>query len=92
MPRLLRPVFRWLDLKSPDWLRVDKAPLRKPGRGLCTTPHTKTLAPQRKGTMMRTNAAFAVSPEMSAAAARATGAHDPPLPTSVKAHGDTIQE
>jgi hypothetical protein len=88
MPPLLRPVLRFVDAHSPKWMRLDYQPFRTPGR-LCLTPKTATMAPQRKGTLVKSKAQ--VSPELQAAAEAATsgeGGSRAPLPASAATNGD----
>jgi hypothetical protein len=74
MVPLMRPVRRFLDRIAPAWLKSPGVnPARVAGK-LCKTPRTQSQMMQRKGTLLKT-ASGAVSKEMSAAAAAATGQH-----------------
>jgi hypothetical protein len=70
---LMRPIIRFIRRISPKWLDADFThPARVAGR-LCKAPRTKSMAPQRKGTLVRSK--VSLSPELQAAAAAATGSN-----------------
>ena len=53
MVPLMKPLTNWVNARAPKWLKGDLDLQRTAGK-LCKTPRTKSMAPQRKGTLKRT--------------------------------------
>lgn len=71
MVPLMKPLTNWVNARAPKWLKGDLDLQRTAGK-LCKTPRTKSMAPQRKGTLKRT-LTTELAPGLVAAAEAATG-------------------